>query len=192
MHVMFVAHAIEVVAKYVSSRRTWVAPIIYNLTWGWCSCWWRPAGSGGRTCSCLCLDPCDAPSQTPPELLETWFVRMEVNERVNVTHACLKYWIQIRHIIYNISHLLMRFSISYRPIWIIWSLRDVPIIRATRALSSSIYQTQNKQICTKYTCCMTNDWIHLQGHCTKVVSVFSAVFVYGLCTCVMMVGRLVR
>lgn len=46
-------------------------PPCHYLTWGWYSCWWRPADSGGRTCACGCSDPCDAPSQIPPELLET-------------------------------------------------------------------------------------------------------------------------
>lgn len=44
----------------------------YKLTWGWCSCWWRPADSGGRTYFCCCSDPCDAPFRIPPELHETW------------------------------------------------------------------------------------------------------------------------
>lgn len=49
-------------------------------------------------------------------------------------------------------HLFRRFSISYRPIWIVWSRRDSPIIRATRAFSSSIYLgTTNKQNHIKYT-----------------------------------------
>lgn len=40
---------------------------------------------------------------------------------------------------YTCAHLFRRFSISYSPICIVWSRRGSPIIRATRAFSSSIY-----------------------------------------------------